>query len=172
MRAARIALSCLFAIAAILALLVGYSTNPSLVESTIAKNHVIDDSLRVAAAYIDDQLRTTGSLPTEEQLRSWGNSLPSPLREIDSMWIDVSPFDQDVVMEHGEPSSYGYVLKYWRGEWEESYVSWTGKTSLTFDPSDYYILGNERSQRIAAVMSCVVLVVAAAFTWPRKRHVA
>ncbi len=172
MRAARIALSCLAAIAAILAFLMAYTPRASLVESTIANSHAIDDSLRTVAAYVDVQLRNTGSLPTEEQLRSWGHSLPSPLRRIDSMWLEVPPFDREVVRKHGEPPNDGYILKYWRGEWGESYVSWTGETSLTFDSSDYYLFGTARSERIAAVVSCVAFLVAAAFTWPRKRHVA
>jgi hypothetical protein len=84
------------------------------------------------------------------------------------MRLELPPFPAEFQAEYGSPPANAYVLSYWRGEWEEHYISWTKKSTVLLDRSAYFWFGSQLIQVIAMCVIALALAMAAFATWPRK----
>ncbi len=62
----------------------------------------------------------------------------------------------------GRPPAGSYILRTWRGEWFDYYAPWSGRSSLSFRESDYYVLGN---RYLDALVGALIALVSAATAW-------
>jgi hypothetical protein len=173
MKTIRLIASAVFGLVATLTLLFGaLSANTSLVERTIEDSRKLELSFQEAIACVETRIRDTGSPPTAKEFEAWANSFPLQPYSINGMMLDLPPYSPEFVREHGRPPKNGYGLSYWRGEWMESYVSWTRKSSLVFDQSAYFMFGSSALQTMGAFLLTLVLTIAAIAVWPRGKHAA
>jgi len=173
MKPLRIIASVLFGLLSCFAgLLTYWSTSSNQVQQTIANSKLIDASFKEARAYIDAHLRRNGYLPSKEQFDNWASSFPPKPYTPNGIQLDLPPYTQDFIVKHGNPPENGYVLSYWRGEWEESYISWSNRSSLVFSESDYFIFGGPKAQAILGASFVLALAIIAFKLWPPKRNAA
>lgn len=109
------------------------------IQRTIDKNIAIDKVLRSSAVYVDEFYSTNKRFPTSAEYKSWANEQPKSFYQPSNIRIFSNGinFPSDVIDRFGKPRDGSYVLALWRGEWNEYYVSWKNKTTLSFDTKDY-----------------------------------
>jgi hypothetical protein len=168
MRLLRITVAIFLALAAMMAFLLAMPGDEAMLERTIAHSREIEESFRKIASSVDEYIRTTGRLPTEQQFSAWAESLPQEEPIARNIWITLPPFSAGFISEYGAPPKNGYVLGYWRGEWEETYISWTKKFSMTFERSDYYMFGSPRAQMVYYILIGLALALASSAAWPAR----
>jgi hypothetical protein len=167
----RIIVSALMGLVAMIGLLIGAeSFDTSSVDKTIANSRKIDSSFQIAAAYVDAHIRETGSPPSRQQFEAWASSFPHEPYTVYGMLLDRSPFPVEFEKKHGQAPKNGYVLSYWRGEWEESYISWTKRSSLVFERAAYFMFSSPVLQAITWFSVALVLAASAFWLWPRKKQ--
>lgn len=168
MRILRYIISFVFALATGLTLLFCV-TSIITVQHTIEHSRQIDAAFVQAAKYVDENVRATGAPPSPDDFERWAGASPSQLYGVNGMRLDLPPYSHGFTSEHGHPPNNGYVLSYWRGEWEETYVSWTKKSSLTFEPSSYYLFGSAVAQSLFCLLASAVLVFFSLKLWPSDK---
>jgi hypothetical protein len=147
------------------------SADTSSVQRTIEKSRVIEANFKQAAAFVDAHIQQEGRLPTPKEFERWAERFPSRPYTINGVRLDLPPYPSEFTLKYGQPPEGGYVLSYWRGEWEESYVSWTKQSSLTFDQSAYYMFGSSLAQAALGVAFALCTGLGAFKLWP-WRHAA
>jgi hypothetical protein len=170
MRAARIVTSCLFVISALLLLTIfvlGLRSQGSI-EETIKTSREIEASFRKASDFVEGTIKATGVLPSKVEFDKWSVKDESMPRGVKGLSIDIPPFSSEFNKKHGFPPKNGYVISFWRGEWEENFISWTGKSTLTFEKSNYYMFGSEFMQGAFFVVLSCLLVVGSFKIWPKR----
>jgi hypothetical protein len=154
---------------AILGLLIAWMAfDTGHVNRTLESSRVIDANFKRAAAFVDQYRETAGRVPTAAEFSKWTEQFPTRGHSIQNIELRTAPFSPEVTARHGSPPADSYALTYWRGEWEESYASWTRRSSMTFDPSAYYIFGSRWMQIAAALAFAIVMLLAALWIWPRR----
>jgi hypothetical protein len=138
--------------------------NSSMIENSIGRSHEIEREFVEVATLVDNFYTKNSRLPTQDEFRNLA-SIPVG----NPMMYSPPPLDVSVVSEHGNPPPGGYVLDYWRGEWMEQYISWTRRSTLKFDASQYYLFHSRLAQAVS--MSCLALlcVVMSTLAWPNKK---
>ena len=173
MKAARVVASIAIAIVSSLALLFSLaSIDTSSVQHTIESSRKIEANFKQAASYVDSHVAQEGRLPTPKEFEAWAKGFPSEVHSINNISLDLPPYGTEFTETHGTPPKGGYVLSYWRGEWEESYVSWTKKSSLVFDQSAYFMFGSSLAQTALGVAFSLLMGFVAFKLWPRRQHAA
>ena len=102
-------------------------------ERTIARSREIERTFQETARVVDAYRARHRRLPANAELGS------------DAMSIQDGAYPAEAVRRLGAPPKGSYLLVYWRGEWEEYYAPWSGKSTLNFDESKYYVLGSKRA---------------------------
>jgi hypothetical protein len=173
MKTLRAVASISIAIVAALALLFAWmSSDNSSVQRTIDKSRAIEANFKQAAAFVERHTAREGSMPTPKEFKTWAEGFPSRPYTINGIVLDLPPYTSALTAKYGQPPKDGYILSYWRGEWEETYVSWTRQSSLVFDQSAYFMFGSSLAQAtlggaIAALMGFVAFKL-----WPRRPNAA
>lgn len=165
----RILASSLLCCASLSALYLGASSaNGSWIRDTVKNSRQIDASFRNAAAYVDAYIVSNGDLPSRTTFETWTSSHPSTAHGI--RYVRLEPLSSSPSMSAGEvqPSKNGYVLRLWRGEWEETYTSWNQKSSMELEESIYYLFGSRLAEVMLALLVFVTLLIATIKVWPRK----
>ena len=137
----------------------------SAVDHTVANSREIGSSLSAAASFVEDFQQTTGRLPSQTEFASWASSQPD--RVHDFMRCETTAFPEGVVKEFGPAPPGSFLLTYWRGEWNEYYASWTGRNTLVFDSSKYYMLGSRIADAVAFILAAGVSAWFARKLWAR-----
>lgn len=154
MKLIRVIFSVLIALLATVVLMFGTSEN----------GHKIDGSFRQAAAYVDSRIAQVGHPPTPAEFEAWAATFPSKPYTINGIRLELLPYSSKLVEEYGQPPPNGYVLSYWRGEWEESYVSWTKQSTVEI------MFESASTQAAVSVLFALCLGFAAFKFWPRRQH--
>lgn len=84
------------------------------------------------------------------------------------MWIMSSGFPDEAVELFGKPPKDSFLLMKWRGEWMEYYASWVNRTSLQFDESKYFFLGNKYAQALLFTLFAFLIFAGGYWFWPRQ----
>jgi hypothetical protein len=173
MKTIRATASIAVAIVAMLALLFAWmSANTSPVQRTIEKSRAIEGNFKQAAAFVDTHITREGRMPTSKEFETWAEGFPSLPYTINGIRLDLPPYPSELTQKYGQPPKDAYVLSYWRGEWEETYVSWTRQSSLVFDQSAYYMFGSSLAQAALGGAIAVFMGFIAFKLWPRRQHAA
>ena len=173
MKTIRATISIAVAVLAMLALLFALmSADTSSVQRTIEKSRAIEANFKQAAAFADTHVAKEGRLPSPKEFETWAEGFPSRPYTINGIRLDLPPYPSEFTEKHGQPPRGGYVLSYWRGEWEESYVSWTKQSSLVFDQSAYFMFGSSFAQAALASAFALFMGFVAFKLWPRRQHAA
>jgi len=61
-----------------------------------------------------------------------------------------------------------YKLSYWRGKWEESYVSWSKKSSLSFDEAGYFLFGSRMAEALVMFAVAGLVIGCAWLSWATR----
>jgi hypothetical protein len=171
MKGLRIALAVIVLFASAMFVLLGSGAlSGKGVEDTIKHSREIHDSFEKATAFVDTFLIQNSRLPTNTEFEVWANSFPLQPYTPNGMRIFAGPFDAETVRMNGRPPANGYMLLYWRGEWEESYVSWSKMSSLTFDEASYFLFSSHTAEAFVMFVFAALLIGCAWISWPRHRH--
>ena len=171
MKAVRVVASIAIAIVASFALLFALtSIDTSSVQHTIESSRKIEANFKQAAAYVDSHVAQEGRLPTPKEFEAWTEGFPSKGHSINDIRLVLPPYGSAFTESHGAAPKAGYILTLWRGEWEESYVSWTKKSSLVFDQSAYYMLGSSLTQTAVGGIFSLLMGFVAFKLWPRRNR--
>lgn len=159
-------LSLLFAVATVVpVLLVLMTFDASMDERSIARSREIEQVFVNAATLTDKFYATHSRLPNVDEFRVLASApLNAPLSVL------LPPFNADLLAEVGKPPPGGYVLEYWRGAWSEQYISWTRRSTMTFDASNYYLFDSRWAQAIAMSVLALFFVGISVWTWPGKKR--
>lgn len=158
---------------AVLWLLIGLAHSlgsAPLIEETIQHNRLIDASFRRAAEFIEGFRQEHSRLPEQAEFEQWAAGQPASVYSPRYIELHAANFPQEAVDLFGVPPDGGYLLSTWRGEWTEYYASWTGKSSLTFDPSAYYVVGGPVYDATAVIVVFLALAFAAVRLWTSHRR--
>lgn len=136
----------------------------SMVDRAIVRSYEIEKEFAVVAPLIDDFYTKNSRLPTQEEFRTLA-SVP----EAGPMIFSPPPFDESEISESGQPPPSGYILEYWRGEWMERYISWTRRSTLKLDASQYYLFHSQLAQAASMSGLALLCVAMSALTWPKKK---
>lgn len=174
MRAARVifAIALLLFGALITALSVHMAIRDDQVVRAVSRNHVIEAHLRKSAAFARELIESEGRIPTHDDIERWKREDPNSARG--ATWFLGLPFEAEVTEIFGHPSQVGkqpFVVVLGRRGAREYYASWTDTTSLDFNPSKYYILGNRYAQLGVFGAVSAALFGLAYLVWPRKRRI-
>lgn len=140
--ATRIAASCVLGILSLL--LFSFPFIDDGVDRTIKHSIVIEDCFSDATKFLNAFMKDQGRLPTELEFSKWTHAQPNnaPSNSF-TLLTEKNTFPQEITERFGSPPDGGYVVEYWRGEWSEYYASWSNKSTLIFDVSEYYITGSK-----------------------------
>jgi hypothetical protein len=170
MKGLRIVLALVVLLASAIFLLVGSSAiSGKGVENTIQHSREIHASFEKATAFVDMFVKQNGRLPTNTEFEAWANSFPLQPYTPNGMRIFAGPFDAETVRSNGPPPANAYMLVYWRGEWDESYVSWSKRSSLAFDDASYFLFGSRIAEAFIMFVVAALLIGCAWISWPRHR---
>ena len=171
MKAVRVVASIAIAIVASLALLSALLLDRTFsVQRTIESSRIIEANFMQAASFVDNRVAKTGQLPNSKEFEAWAEGFHSKGHSIKYISLDLPPYGSEFTKIHGIPPKDGYVLSYWRGEWSESYVSWTKKSSLVFEQSGYYMLGSSLTQTAVGGIFSLLMGFVAFKLWPRRNR--
>jgi len=171
MRGLRIVLAVVVLLGGAIFLLLGSSAiGGKGVENTIQHSREIQASFEKATAFVGTFVEQNHRLPTNTEFEAWASSFPPQPYTPSGMRIFAGPFDAETVRTNGPPPANGYMLLYWRGEWDESYVSWSKKSSLTFDEASYFLFGSRIAEAFIMFGFAALLICCAWISWPRHRH--
>jgi len=164
----RKALSSFVGLGAVLWLLLGLGFSlgsGAIIESTIEDNRAIEASFQKTAAFVEQFRRDHSRLPNDDEFKDWSGRQPFANYSPIYMELLTDKFPEGVVENFGAPPTLGYVVSYWRGEWNEYYASWTEKSSLIFDASEYYVLGSPAIDAATVIAIFAMLCFAAVKLW-------
>ena len=125
------------------------------VEHTIANSQKIQAKFDGAHAFVRQWRKTHGQLPTKDEFREFAGDRIDYTRQLEPLELVPS----EVLAEFGDPPHGAYLLMYWRGEWREYAPSWTAANTLTFEKSDYYLLGSALGDFIVYLAACVAILM-------------
>ena len=152
MKEIRVITSIAVAIVAMMALLYVFMTVETATDPyPLQKSLEIEADFNRAAAFVDKHIAQKGRMPTMDEYRAEGFDSMRARRRIS---LTLPPYPSELTQKYGQPPEDGYVLWCWRGEWAETYVSWTRQSSLVFDES-HYMFGNAMAQAVLGVAIAV-----------------
>lgn len=158
-------LSVLLAVVSVIPAMILLATfNTSSIDRSIARSHEIEREFAKAVTLVDDFYIKNSRLPTQEEFHTFAS-----LSESSPLQFSPPPFDTSIVTEAGKPPPNGYLLEYWRGEWMERYVSWTRRSTLKFDASQYFLFHSQLAEAALMFGLASLCIVISAWAWPNKR---
>jgi hypothetical protein len=147
------------------------SLDRSSIEGTIANSRRIEAQFIAASAFVERFHAANHRLPSQEEFNAW----ISPDKDVqrgNPLMLWGGPFDAETEAQGGKAPSGGYVIAYWRGEWMEKHFSWTQRSTLQFDPNDYYFFNSQMAQVLLATGIVLFFAAGSIWCWPRKRGAA
>jgi len=139
------------------------------VKNTIEHSHQIDASFKAASEFVEDYRQRYNRLPDATEFTAWASSYPQRAYSPVGMELVVGPFPSRTEEEYGPAPEHGYMVTYWRGEWEEAYISWTRQSTLELDESKFYLLGHHLAESAIYFFIFGAQVVIIIKLWPRRR---
>lgn len=146
-----------------IAMLLG-TFNTSMIDGSITRSREIEREFAETATLIEDFYTRNSRLPTQEEFR-----IVTSLSEGSPLGFSPPPFDASVIAEAGKAPPSGYVLEYWRGEWMERYISWTRRSTLKLDASQYFLFHSQLAQAALMFGLASLCIVMSAWAWPNKK---
>jgi hypothetical protein len=142
--------------------------NSSMAENTIQHSREIEKSFALTSTFVENFKAVHARLPNETEFSAWANT-QSHIAYLTGMELETSQdkFPQEVREKFGRPLQGGYVIKLWRGEWYEYFVSWANASTLEFDPKKYYLLSGPIIDDLVGFASSIIFGFMAYFLWPR-----
>jgi len=139
------------------------------VKDTIEHSRQISVSFNAASEFVEDYRQQNNRLPDVTEFAAWASKYPQHRFLPSGIQFVVGPFPRMIEEEYGPAPAQGYMFTYWRGEWDEIYVSWTRQSSLEFDESKYFLLGHRLAE--SAIMFSIfgALVVIIIKLWPSRQ---
>jgi len=137
------------------------------VNETIEHSRQIEDSFRKAKQFVDNFTASNGRRPTNDEFESWASAYPSRPYTPNGMELAYAALDPTVKERYGECPRDGYLIKYWRGEWEEVYVSWADETTLELDPNEFYLFRSRLINNLLLFITAIATSVGAGVAWRR-----
>lgn len=144
---------------------------PLSLDSTLQSSHTIETKFHRVSAFVDVYRRQNGQYPSIAEIERWSDRQGLGayfVTVIDPSINDMQTCCDDAPKTLGIPPKGSYLLSIWRGEWNEYYAPWSGKSTLTFDKNDYAFSGNLYLDIAIACLSTIALAIAAISVWPRK----
>jgi len=158
------------AIPAILFLiLAGAALTGKNVKETIKHSREIEVALNTASRFVEEFKQQNNRLPTSAEFTNWTSTFPRRPNTPNGIQILVRPFPSEIEEKYSPAPPRAYVLTYWRGEWDEVYISWTKRSSLVFDESKYYLLGHPLAEGAVMLFMFGVFVIISFKLWPSRR---
>lgn len=137
---------------------------------TFKKNREIEISFQAAASFVDGFLAEKSRLPSAGEFAEWRSQFsPRPYTPKGMELVQGGEISALVEKEYGKAPANGYVIWYWRGEWEEVYVSWAKSSSLQMEMSKFYSFNNRFWQSVAFLVALMAIVAIGWYVWPRGR---
>lgn len=158
-------ISVMLAVISLLPIVVLLATfNTSMIDGSVARSHEIDREFVETATLIDDFYTNNSRLPTQAEFR-----ILASLSEGSPLGFSTPPFDASVITEAGKPPPSGYVLEYWRGEWMERYVSWTRRSTLKLEASQYFLFHSQLAQAALMFGFASLCISMCVWTWSNNK---
>lgn len=144
-------------------------TSGGMIEKTIQHSREIEKSFIQAATFVDNFKESHARLPNETEFYAWAKTQPNRAYSANGMTFVTSQdqVHQDVRENFGQPPQDGYVIQFWRGEWNEYYASWANASTLIFEPNKYYFLGSRIADGLLGFSASIFLGLIAYLLWPR-----
>jgi hypothetical protein len=139
-----------------------------LIDDTVQHSHEIDGAFRGAAGFVSAWRRDHGRLPSRSEFEAWASTQQDRAYSPTDIQYIVGSFPEDIVREFGPPADDAYLFTFWRGEWNEYYASWADRSSLSFDPSEYFIFGSKWLDLLAFGAAGAALAGVAFAMWPNQ----
>lgn len=138
------------------------------VNNTIQNAHQIQKEFHDASTFIDSFIQSNGRLPTDAEFIKWASTRSETAYSARYFHLITSQtkFPIDIIDKFGKPSSNGYIIQYWRGEWFEYYISWINMTTLRLDPSSFYLFGTPTIDCSALIIVSLFMFFLAKSAWP------
>jgi hypothetical protein len=143
-------------------------TADNSVSGTIGHSRSIEASFQKAIAFVENQKKVNGRLPTLDEFKSWSEKFPDQPFSPKGIRFIESSFPQEAIDKFGSPTSEAYLLAFWRGEWDEYYASWANKSTLQFDPRTYHVLGSGVADGAIVIILSALFLVMAIKLWSHK----
>jgi hypothetical protein len=150
----------LMSIAGIVAGLATIEAARSIVPRTISFSREIESNFIETNKYVEAYRQRTGHLPNLEG---------RPVFIVDMKAEQGTAALQEATSRLGSPPSGSYMLEMWRGEWPEYYAPWSGRSTLSFDASDYSYSGNLWLDTMIIWVITGVFAFGAIWSWCRSR---
>ncbi len=138
------------------------------IDETIAHSREIERTFTSAVSFVEEWKNARGRLPSASEFVKWRSEQPEQTYGAQSLEFSTRDFPPEVTARFGSATDGGYLLTFWRGEWNEYYASWRGRSSLSFDPAGYFFLGSEWRDLIAFTTAATMLALGAIAIWPRR----
>ena len=140
------------------------------VDSTVAHAREIEESFKLASAFVDNFVSSKGRLPTKPEFSAWLLTQPDAVYGVRELEILTSPsqIPAEIIKKFNAPKANGYILEYWRGEWFEYYVSWVKTSTLELDARKFYFLGSPFADGALLLALGLVFVAGAKLIWPSR----
>jgi hypothetical protein len=150
----------LLAVAGIVAGFATIEAARSMVPKTISFSRDIAKEFIDTNKYVEAYRNKTGHLPNLEG---------HPVFIVDMKAEQGLPSLQEAISLLGSPPAGSYMLEMWRGEWSEYYAPWSGRSTLSFDPSDYSYSGNLWLDAVIVWLITALFAFGAIWSWRRSR---
>lgn len=143
-------------------------TSSAPINETIAHSRKINRTFTNGVKFVEEWKKAEGRLPSASEFVKWRSQQPNETYGAQHLEFSTRDFPPEAIARFGSPTEGGYLLTFWRGEWNEYYASWANRSSLLFDPAAYFFLGSRWRDLIAFGTAAVFLVLAAIVMWPRR----
>lgn len=141
----------------------------AMIEETITHSREIQDRFLAARQSVEDFRLLNQRFPSTAEVEA---SRIGPLAQIlilRSGDFRFASYYEEAVEQLGMPDQGSYFLAHWRGEWMEYYAVWSGRSTLVFDPTAYYVTGSQIFDVLASLMVACLLGIASWRLWPSRR---
>ena len=141
------------------------------VNQTMGNSKQIAVEFRKAATVVEAYRKRHGHLPTNDEFSAWSDRQPEQRGTYFIIKPGEDEFGVEAVRQLGRPKGE-YFIGMFRGEWNEYYEPAGGRTTLTFDESDYYVFGSRTLDLVLGGLMTLVILGFSKGLWigklPRK----
>jgi hypothetical protein len=138
------------------------------IQETLSHSREIQRAFTSAVRFVEVWQKAEGRLPSASEFVTSRSQQADETYGVQHIELSTRDFPSEVTARFGSPPEGGYLLTFWRGEWNEYYASWADRSSLSFDPAAYFFFGSKRRDLFAFGTAAITLGLAALAIWPRR----
>lgn len=137
------------------------------VNQTMETSKQIAVEFRKAATVVEVYRKRHGHLPTNDGFSAWSDRQSEQRGPYFIIKPGEDELGEEAVRQLGRPKE-GYFIGMFRGEWMEYYEPLGGRTTLTFNESDYYVFGSRTLDLVLGSLLTLVILGCSTGLWIGK----